>query len=152
MCYYVGMRTPRTKTRWVRVHGHFPRVKCERCKALFIPKRSDNIFCRPKCGTKASEARTGSRKIHRRQSNLRARYGMEVAEYEILLDAQKGKCSLCKEIPPKRRLAVDHCHTTQVFRGLLCSRCNLMLGYAQDSPERLRSAAAYIETMGQRVA
>jgi hydrogenase maturation factor HypF (carbamoyltransferase family) len=39
----------------------------------------------------------------------------------------------------------DHCHTEGHFRGILCTRCNPMLGYAQHSPNILRRAAAYLE-------
>lgn len=42
-------------------------------------------------------------------------------------------------------LSVDHCHKTGVNRGLLCSSCNIGLGYFKDSPETLRSAADYLD-------
>ena len=45
----------------------------------------------------------------------------------------------------KRRLCLDHDHTTGAFRGWLCSRCNRALGFVLDSPERLRKLADYLE-------
>jgi hypothetical protein len=34
------------------------------------------------------------------------------------------------------KLAVDHCHTTDAIRGLLCSDCNNGLGRFRDDPEK----------------
>lgn len=85
-----------------------------------------------------------------KQINLRARlkkaFGMTEADYELLLEAQGGKCAIC-ERPPRgpRRLHVDHCHRTGVIRGLLCASCNPALGIMKDSPELLRKAAEYLE-------
>ena len=42
-------------------------------------------------------------------------------------------------------LYVDHDHLTGKLRDLLCHHCNLLLGNAQDSVERLRLAIAYLQ-------
>jgi hypothetical protein len=42
------------------------------------------------------------------------------------------------------KLCVDHCHATGKIRGCLCSKCNLMLGYSQDSTKTLLSAIEYL--------
>jgi hypothetical protein len=44
---------------------------------------------------------------------------------------------------------VDHCHDSGKLRDLLCSRCNVALGQADDSPERLEAMAAYIRKHNQ---
>jgi hypothetical protein len=63
------------------------------------------------------------------------------------LYSDPGLCEICGRKPNVRckNLCLDHCHTTGKFRGWLCSRCNLVLGNLQDSPEILRKAADYIE-------
>jgi hypothetical protein len=43
------------------------------------------------------------------------------------------------------RLAVDHCHQTDRVRGLLCSKCNLLIGLAKEDPTILKTAASYLE-------
>ena len=62
---------------------------------------------------------------------------------------QGASCAICKSTEPcmknAGRLYVDHCHETGEVRGLLCFRCNTMLGNAGDSPEVLRLAAEYLE-------
>jgi len=50
-----------------------------------------------------------------------------------LLQLQGGKCLLCgaEESESKRRLSVDHNHMTGAIRGLLCSMCNAVVGWAE---------------------
>ena len=68
------------------------------------------------------------------------------AEYEALLQAQDNACAIClrsvKEI--NRTLDVDHDHATNKVRGLLCSKCNLGLGYFKDNINNLDSAKSYL--------
>jgi hypothetical protein len=84
-----------------------------------------------------------------RRANVRkqrfARYGMNEADFERLLEEQKGMCAICMEVfshrlPPH----IDHCHTTGQVRGLLCGKCNTALGQFLDSPEILYEAIEYI--------
>jgi hypothetical protein len=64
-----------------------------------------------------------------------------------------GTCRICGEEErvlkngggAARRLSVDHDHATGKVRGLLCRRCNGLLGLAYDSPRTLRQAAEYLE-------
>jgi hypothetical protein len=44
-----------------------------------------------------------------------------------------------------RRLDVDHCHSSEKVRGLLCNPCNSMLGHARDNVFILKAAANYLE-------
>lgn len=58
-------------------------------------------------------------------------------------------CDCCKQIKTLRRaLHWDHDHTTGQFRGWLCHHCNLALGSAQDSVERLQQLIAYLKRGG----
>ena len=87
-------------------------------------------------------------------NRLRLLYGITIAQYEALSLAQGGRCAVCNEAETVihhrngqvKRLAVDHCHNTGVIRGLLCMRCNQVLGACRDSPELLRKMATYAET------
>lgn len=63
--------------------------------------------------------------------------------YEYYL-SHKGACDICGDDSLKRALAVDHCHATGKFRGLLCSTCNTGLGHFKDSPVLLAEAIAYL--------
>jgi hypothetical protein len=57
---------------------------------------------------------------------LKHRYGVTVELWDQMLINQSGLCALCNE--PMKNPHVDHSHTTLVVRGLLCLRCNTMLG------------------------
>jgi hypothetical protein len=71
------------------------------------------------------------------------RFGITPEYYDSLLLAQKGVCAICggKE---KRKLAVDHDHSTNKIRGLLCTRCNNGLGAFRDNIVLLNTAIVYI--------
>lgn len=82
-----------------------------------------------------------------RKSMLKAKYGITPEEYEILLISQDNRCAICKIEKEKlrRSLAVDHCHRTGKIRGLLCDRCNVFIGYADENVEKLASSIKYIK-------
>jgi len=69
-----------------------------------------------------------------------------VKSYDEMYAVQNGLCAICLK-PEKERahLSVDHNHATGEIRGLLCHRCNLMLGSAQDSPFVLKNAVKYLK-------
>jgi hypothetical protein len=82
-----------------------------------------------------------------RKNAYARRYKMTVAEYDGLFKAQDSACAICgaSEGWQGKRLAVDHDHKSGAIRGLLCDRCNTVLGKMEDSPELLRRAASYLE-------
>jgi hypothetical protein len=85
-----------------------------------------------------------------REARLVRDYGISIEDYEEMLAEQNGVCLICGSKPGtkrSKRLHVDHCHTTGRVRGLLCQKCNHMLGLAGDNPEVLRIAASYLENV-----
>lgn len=80
-------------------------------------------------------------------AKLRA-YGLTRAQHDAMLIAQSGLCAICCDPFGAGRLQgphVDHCHRTGKVRGLLCRRCNSMLGYVNDCAEILNAAATYVD-------
>lgn len=65
--------------------------------------------------------------------------------YDRLLREQGGVCAICGGFF-ERPLNIDHCHTTGVVRGLLCSPCNHGLGCFKDDLTRLARAMKYLIT------
>ena len=81
-----------------------------------------------------------------RNDYLRRLYGITVEDYETMLAAQDGRCAICQQpVLPDQRLSVDHDHSTQEVRGLLCSSCNLALGSFKDDVRVLEAAIQYLQ-------
>jgi len=79
-----------------------------------------------------------------RNSNLRHRFRLTVAEYALLAANGCNICGLAVN-PSGRRLGVDHDHATGRVRGVLCHACNLAIGLLQESPERFAKALDYLQ-------
>jgi len=60
--------------------------------------------------------------------------------------AQEGRCAICKRHQSefRRRLDVDHSHSTGKVRGLLCVACNRGIGFFEESAARLVAAVTYL--------
>lgn len=88
-------------------------------------------------------------KPRKRDWYLRQTYGITSAEYAERLAAQGGGCAVCGVTEHEfGSLHVDHDHATGEVRGILCVRCNHMVGLAKDSVSTLVSAAAYLIQSG----
>ena len=94
---------------------------------------------------------TKIRAINKRNVTLQYRYNVTEAQYELMLKSQNEVCALCGKPGTKKqkgivdRLSVDHDHATMKIRGLLCYRCNTMLGVVENLPEGLQSIINYLE-------
>ena len=92
-----------------------------------------------------------NRKESNRNLYYKKRYGITLEEYNKMLVLQNYQCAICKifesEIKHGRNtyFAVDHCHTTGKVRGLLCYKCNCILGFINDDKEHLKNAIKYLE-------
>jgi hypothetical protein len=86
-----------------------------------------------------------------RHLKLKREFGLTLAEYDILLENQKGVCAICGMAETRQvrhqkiyHLAVDHDHATGKLRGLLCSRCNKLLGALNDDIGICKAIIAYL--------
>jgi hypothetical protein len=68
-----------------------------------------------------------------------------------LLVRQGGACAICGAVQEgERTFHADHDHShcargcPECVRGLLCHRCNIMLGMAREDPAALEAGAAYL--------
>jgi hypothetical protein len=114
--------------------------KCPRCKLEILsklfyrkPQNKDGLdSCCKKCAI-----------IRQKEAS----YGVSEKWIEDTLDSQGGACAICKFVPSAkgRPLGVDHNHSTNKVRGLLCDRCNMGIGHLKDSIETLKSAISYLE-------
>ena len=89
----------------------------------------------------------GGRKIAevRREESRYRKYGLNGEDVAVFLINQRGLCPGCgvafsREVD----FVIDHCHDSGKVRGLLCSKCNIVLAHYM-TPGRLRKLAKYLE-------
>jgi hypothetical protein len=84
------------------------------------------------------------RRIEEREAYLRRTFGITQADYEAILEMQRGGCAICGKEPGKISLHVDHDHESGEVRGLLCVGCNNALGQFHDDLQLLARASDYL--------
>lgn len=121
--------------------------KCNKCgefqslKNYYSNKRyflGSQHYCK-NCFSKWAKIRNTKEK--NKISNIN-RYGLELEQYELLAEYQKGKCAICDE---ETKLVIDHSHDTKHIRGLLCADCNFGLGRFKDNIRILEKAILYLK-------
>jgi ERCC4-type nuclease len=87
-------------------------------------------------------------KSYSQNKHLKSLYGITTQDYNRMFEAQEGTCAICKvhQSELKKRLFVDHEHSSGKIRKLLCHHCNAMLGMARENTEILKEAIKYLET------
>lgn len=78
-----------------------------------------------------------------RDRHLKRAYGIDSIIFNALADKQNWCCAICSD--DSKKLVVDHCHKTNIIRGLLCTPCNQMIGNAKESSRTLFEGIRYIE-------
>lgn len=110
-------------------------------------KAYDKAYAESEVGREARRAARATWNTDNHEYFLQYRYGIGRADYDRMLTEQDGRCGICRTDEPGSRNSVwpvDHCHTTNKVRGLLCHRCNMALGYFKDDPVRIAAALAYL--------
>lgn len=82
--------------------------------------------------------------IRGRENHLLRKFGITQQQYNAILNRQFGGCGICRVKPSGRHFAVDHDHVSGRVRGLLCDRCNRLIGLAKDNATVLSAAASYV--------
>lgn len=87
-----------------------------------------------------------------RSAHLMKKYNLTPEQYLELVVSQNNLCAICgnpeyKKTPSgdAQPLCVDHNHTTNQVRALLCNDCNALLGFAKENKETLSNAINYLK-------
>lgn len=77
-----------------------------------------------------------------RSDTRRGNYRNMISDSELkeIIETVK-ECVICGST---EKLVVDHCHKTNIIRGMLCNHCNRGLGHFKDDPELLEFARMYL--------
>jgi hypothetical protein len=117
---------------------------CTNCSAIkpleeFFPSTSERSACKA-CVQPILAAQKRFRQT-----------GWTDIEYMEAFANQNGVCAICHQ-PDQAgiALAADHCHKTGAKRGLLCRRCNQVLGLFDDDPELFARAISYLAEAARR--
>jgi len=127
-------------------------MRCCRCKGV----KEKQYFSKHNFYTNKYPYCKECSKIGSKKRLLKKRFNITEEQYSSLLKKQKMVCAICKKGEEHKNhitkkylgLAVDHCHKTQKIRGLLCRKCNLMLGNSKDNIETLETAIKYLKNRG----
>lgn len=124
------------------------RSQCKRCiNAQHLAAKAKRMTD-PNYAAKRHAQLERARTVH----HYKRYYGMTLEKYNSMLAQQGGLCAnpACRKPETvslrgrEPRLSVDHSHTTNQVRGLLCRACNIICGVAKDRPELLLGAAEYL--------
>jgi len=118
----------------LKCHGKFPldqfhlrkgvpRSQCKTCHSVYGRIRNITYKCR--------------------------KYGVPDSIKEMLIAATGISCEICSTWVED--FHIDHCHTTNLFRGVLCSNCNSGIGLLHDDVSRLQKAIVYLERFSEVV-
>ncbi len=96
-------------------------------------------------------------KYHRNKEKASAgergrKFNITLEQYQKMLDEQQNRCAICNNYETRRlpgsnecaQLCIDHNHVTGKIRKLLCHKCNVFIGMANESIYLLQSAIAYL--------
>ena len=81
------------------------------------------------------------------KARLKRKYNLSIEDYEALIETQNNSCKVCGTHAKnniKGKLYIDHCHTTNKVRGLLCMKCNSALGLLNDDKTLIQNLLDYL--------
>jgi hypothetical protein len=117
-------------------------------QAKYNEQRKQRYATDPEYAEKIRAGTRGRDPAKRKDYRLQKTYGIDLADYQAMLERQSFACAICGAKHQDKRgkiLHVDHCHATGAVRELLCTPCNTALGKLRDDVKRLQSAIAYLQ-------
>jgi hypothetical protein len=118
--------------------------KCSKCNEVlslerFSPAHGSKNITRPEC-------RQCSYKLTKVRKELKERYGSAPNDYECPICLKKESQLIGTQGGAGKSVwVIDHCHTTDKFRGFLCHNCNRGIGVFKDDLKRLHRAVRYLK-------
>ena len=115
------------------------------CKQCFREYRVKNRLQR----NAYARSWTARNKEKVRNNRIMNKYKISPADFNSRIVAQLGKCLICFSVFSEvKKPVIDHNHSNNKVRGILCNGCNYALGIFQDSTNRLQRAIEYLQNEG----
>ena len=80
------------------------------------------------------------------------KYGITAEKFAALMASQEDACATCRKLfdwsDKQTKPHIDHCHDSKRVRGILCNRCNTVLGLVTDNGALLSSLVEYLKCHG----
>jgi hypothetical protein len=84
--------------------------------------------------------------VRMRERTKERRYGITQEQFDQMLVDQNNKCKICDNVfKNSKETHIDHCHSTNKVRGLLCNGCNMALGQFMDNTDIMDNAIKYLQ-------
>ena len=109
----------RANVQRVRTNHKYPKI-CRHCNTEYVAVTPTSRYCKACVPTKSAAGRL-------------QRYGIPHWQFVALLEKQGNKCAICDELDPQM---LDHDHTTNEIRGVLCVHCNLGVAWLENQEWR----------------
>ena len=103
--------------------------KCRHCGMDYLASTPTSRYCKTCVPNKTAASRL-------------QRYGITHSEFTTLLEKQNHKCAICGAQSPS---SLDHNHSTNELRGVLCVRCNMGIAWLENREWRDK-AEIYLTT------
>lgn len=99
------------------------------------------------CNQKSCKKRRDADRI---EANIRKRlsfFKITREEYDALHERARGLCEICgtDKSADNRPLGIDHCHESGKIRGILCNKCNWLIGASRENVDILNKAIGYLQ-------
>ena len=117
---------------------------CSRCRETkeldsFSKRSGRPSGVQSKCKDCEREVR---RQYYKPHEFMRRKFSLTEDQYDNLM--KNEKCQICNVELTKK--CIDHCHTTNKIRGVLCNNCNTALGLVGDNITTLQKMIGYLST------
>lgn len=131
-------------------------TRCKSCKheINMINKEKYKIYHHKRYLEKKEEINKKNREWYKnnpeksRNQKLLYQYGITLEQRNEIIRAQNNKCKICLDnlnILDTKIIHVDHNHNTGKIRGVLCKKCNSMLGLSRERKDILLNAIQYLK-------
>lgn len=95
-------------------------------------------------------------RMHRRFLRMKQVYSLDKDSFLKMFKKQNESCAICDEqfdLMERKSFSVDHDHSCcpgkkscgKCVRGLLCVKCNFVLGYVNDDTNKLKNMIKYLQ-------